>query len=485
MVPLFPSGDTTGVTDTANFNAAVAALPAGGTILLAPGEFYSTGVTVPAETVGVGANTAGSAVNVQGSGSATIWFHVGAGTAFSYHRTDNYSAQFGQPADNTTGFIRDFVIDGTSATSGAIGLDVGDGWGYDIRMTIVNFTATDCIAANLINRVFWTEKGCFRLHLLNNAIAARIDTVVSDISHEYNLFEFFVFCAAGQQGVECAGGVYMGGCDIRLLGNMSSGTAATQGAFAFSATSASPCVFTATGSALANGTPVLLSGTVPAGFTAGVIYYVVNTSSATFNLAAVRGGAAIASTSAGSGTATTAFAALTIAGNNSGNYSSIYRSDLHITVEGNPGNGDGTILPEAIVLGLNCLIHVCSGRIGHSLGSYSGNTVASILNGGEFTFAGPISGDPVLAQAFPGPPGSNSTIATQPAFPGLGTIQQNYGPNMQVAIAGGTVTGVTIDGIATGLTSGMFFVPAGGTISVSGTVAPTTYKWIPACWSKI
>src|SRR5579859_7278747 len=79
--------------------------------------------------------------------------------------------------------------------------------------------------------------------------------------------------------------------------------------FGYSATSASPCVFTlsATGfnQSLANRTQVQLSGgTPPGGFTNGTTYYVVNSSGLTFSLAATAGGAPIASTSTGSGAQT-------------------------------------------------------------------------------------------------------------------------------------------------------------------------------------
>jgi hypothetical protein len=75
----------------------------------------------------------------------------------------------------------------------------------------------------------------------------------------------------------------------------------------FTATDASPCVFTAAGSALSNGTPVALVAppspqVLPGGFTAGTTYYVVSASGDTFELAATSGGSAINSTSAGAGT---------------------------------------------------------------------------------------------------------------------------------------------------------------------------------------
>jgi hypothetical protein len=78
----------------------------------------------------------------------------------------------------------------------------------------------------------------------------------------------------------------------------------------FTATLASPAVFTAAGSSFANGTPVALaaSGVVgtalPGGFTSGTTYYVVSASGSTFELSATSGGSAINSSSAGSGNVT-------------------------------------------------------------------------------------------------------------------------------------------------------------------------------------
>lgn len=80
------------------------------------------------------------------------------------------------------------------------------------------------------------------------------------------------------------------------------------GPFSFTATNASPCVFSAPGYAAGyvNGTAVTLAGgSLPAGFSAATTYYVVAASGTTFELAATPGGAAIGSTSSGSGTVQT------------------------------------------------------------------------------------------------------------------------------------------------------------------------------------
>lgn len=78
----------------------------------------------------------------------------------------------------------------------------------------------------------------------------------------------------------------------------------------FTATNASPAVFTWTPTAalvsLPNGTGIQLSGgSLPAGFAgAPSVYYVVNSSGSTFSLATVPGGTAVNSTSSGSGSLT-------------------------------------------------------------------------------------------------------------------------------------------------------------------------------------
>lgn len=64
---------------------------------------------------------------------------------------------------------------------------------------------------------------------------------------------------------------------------------------------ASPAVFTG-GCPIPNGTTMVLSGTtIPTGFTAGTIYFVVNTSGNTFQLSATSGGSAINASGAGVG----------------------------------------------------------------------------------------------------------------------------------------------------------------------------------------
>jgi len=132
-----------------------------------------------------------------------------------------------------------------------------------------------------------------------------------------------------------------------------------------------------------------------------------------------------------------------------------YEGTFHIKCEGNPGNGSGTTYPFLMYSDGNGFVRMCSGAI------YQSNLTNSVWNGAEFSFDGPI-GDPNLSTAWP-----------SVALPATGVAWQNKGPNALVCVSGGTVSAISVNGAATGLTSGAFFVCAGGTLTVTYTVAPT------------
>lgn len=98
---------------------------------------------------------------------------------------------------------------------------------------------------------------------------------------------------------------------VGLFSALTSGTFAGMGGndagaqYAFTATAATPGLFTAPGSSYSNGQAVVLfpgaGGTLPGGLTAGTIYYVVSAAGATFSLSATSGGAAITTSAVGSG----------------------------------------------------------------------------------------------------------------------------------------------------------------------------------------
>jgi hypothetical protein len=65
---------------------------------------------------------------------------------------------------------------------------------------------------------------------------------------------------------------------------------------------------------------------------------------------------------------------------------------------------------------------------------------------------------------------------TAPAVPASTVAATVIYKDAMVVVVGGTVTAITVDGVATGLTSGSVFVPCGKTIAVTYSVAPT-WKW--------
>ena len=233
---VFPSGDATGVTDQANITNAYPAH--GGEVLLASGEFFvkpTSGLnclTPPQITTSPveGNSNGGWPVCISGLGASTVLYPVGAGvTGITFHRgfsagQGSYGNQFGLAAQPQTGFLRDFIIDGTHTTGAAIGLDYGDGWGYEFDLGVVNFDTTGAIGVQQINRHFWTEKNNrINLRLSNNSTAFYITSALvpgGDISSEYNMYDVSMFCNANQQGV-VVDGCNMGGSYMWIRGNMS------------------------------------------------------------------------------------------------------------------------------------------------------------------------------------------------------------------------------------------------------------------------
>jgi hypothetical protein len=76
-------------------------------------------------------------------------------------------------------------------------------------------------------------------------------------------------------------------------------------------------------------------------------------------------------------------------------------------------------------------------------------------------------------------PAANTTAAfTQPAVPATTVAYTNaFGVDCSVYVSGGTVTAVAIAGTTTGLTSGAFLVPAGQTITLTYSSAPS-WMWL-------
>lgn len=75
---------------------------------------------------------------------------------------------------------------------------------------------------------------------------------------------------------------------------------------------------------------------------------------------------------------------------------------------------------------------------------------------------------------------ANQPQPTPPAVPASGTAQANtYDIPVTVCVAGGTVTGIAVNGNATGLTAGPITLQPGDTITLTYTAAPT-WTWLGA-----
>ena len=127
----------------------------------------------------------------------------------------------------------------------------------------------------------------------------------------------------------------------------------------------------------------------------------------------------------------------------------------------------------------------------YNAGTLGYNTVNNIIEGNDFSRAT----TPVSIQGFANPSQStwvirnnkgynpvgnapiNSYIST-PASIGSGVAYTNpLGIDCMVYVTGGTVSAIAIGGTPTGLTSGAFFLPAGESITLTYTAAPT-WVWV-------
>jgi hypothetical protein len=406
---LQPSGDATGVKDTAYINAAIAQLGSqGGTVLLAPGNFYWLCGQVSITT---------TFVTVRGAGRwATQVNAVGTGDCLRVYNTDTTGLLTG-------GALLDFTIDGTGAGAGSCGLHYGDMRAGELRLAVRNFTGAGSINVLFDNQYGWTE--------------------------------------------ECLGYLWLSNGTQNLVFNVSAPAGGP-----YTATNASPAVFTCASPTFTNGTQVVLSGgSPPTGFSNGTGYFVVSASGTTFQLAATFGGTAINSTSTGSGTVTQATstnsfgymnldvqilakqnqdglvvqngallynspyfgvrgnfqgtpgantsAAIRITGTvpaghpNAGNGSKILNDHFNYLAECTSATGSNA--PQTIVfgtLGTNVLAG-CTGVLDFSMGSLAFATSNWTATGGtgSFIFTGSIAGDFNLNNASVGTGGSRSVSA--------------------------------------------------------------------------
>lgn len=376
MNATYGTADPTGAADsTAAFNAALAT----GLVVIPPGTYKITGnltATPPVRIIGAGLSLV--TINFYGSGDCL--------------RINTTGTESGFARANLTGF----TIDGTHASAGASGLHMGDTFAPHIGdVAVNNFQGSG-------SKNVWFDNQYNFMEQLTGEIFVRAGTshVVFDnsanpdnsfglVSFDRAVFDIYIDSDGVGDGVVFQNGALMFDGRLGIYGNFAEGTSqysvlklATSPSYSFTATHASPCVFTASGSYYGDGTLVSLSGgSLPAGFTA-TNYFVVNASGDTFQLSATSGGSAINSTSTGSGNV--------ILYEQSG----IFESVLNAGVELDSG-GPGSTAPYTINFGTGFINQItgCTGIMDFG----AGETFANAVNAqNSFQFDGPVFGDSLL-----------------------------------------------------------------------------------------
>ena len=379
---LAPSGDTSGATDAASM---IGLLNLTGTVQLTTGVFYAeTGVIDKAPPL-----------TISGAGiSFTTIYAIGAGDCLRINTTGEF-AGFGQAS------LTGFTIDGTHASAGACGLHMGDTFQPHLDIAINNFQGTGSKGAWFDNQYNACEQMTGRLYVRADTSHVVFDNSANPSGTATNSFDrtvldIFIDSDGVGDGIvfQNGAGVFAGG-RLGYYGNFEYGAAqysavrlSAAPSYAFTATDASPCVFTAAGSYYSDGVAVTLSGaSLPAGFTA-TTYYVVNASGDTFQLSATQGGAAIDSTSTGSGNVIVF------------QQSSVLDSLLTWDVELDDG-GPGDIAPYTIYFGATqeTMIAGCTGVIDFGAGETFASTEGTPGYLRSFEFDGPVYGDALLTRS--------------------------------------------------------------------------------------
>ena len=201
---VYASGDETGTTDTANINAALAALPdSGGTVWLAPGTFYINGVDVFGPDQGM-----------IGAGSAyTLIEYVGSGTAIQAYESDFDSSSNG-------GRFGGFYLTGYNSTGDANGFSWGNLQAARCNdITIAGFAAGSGL---LLENGYgaWSEQAEWTaIKLVENLNNVTFDNG----SFDYSVYQFLIVALANQNGVLLQNAAGLQGCRLEVRGDFYAG----------------------------------------------------------------------------------------------------------------------------------------------------------------------------------------------------------------------------------------------------------------------
>lgn len=377
--------DPTGAADsTAAIQAAVSALPAAGGIIRLPAGTYKVASTVTIAKPGV---------YLAGDGMlATVINYTGSGDCIRMYSPNSYTAGWG-------GGIRDLTIDGSGASAGACGIHAGDIYQLQFNVGVRLFQGTGSKGIWFDCQYYWAEDMYGHLFVQQNTTNVIFDNSANQTGQATGSYArtclTIVMDAKGVgDGVVLKNAAQVYASEFVFVGNMDYSSSATKhwaltlaapAGLSYTATNASPCVFTASGHYYGNDTNIFLTGgTPPTGFTNGTSYYVVSTNigAGTFRLAATPGGAAINSSSTGNGTVNT-FTPTRMEGR------------LNVNVECNATNANpqpGTInfTSASTATGYNSIARA-GGIIDFSQTSVGLATAANPA--GNFFFDGPVYGD--------------------------------------------------------------------------------------------
>ena len=480
--------DPTGVSDsTAAFQAAANALPASGGVVYIPAGTYRLNSSVTSTQPGV---------YFRGdSKSSTILKYYGTGDCIRM-----YSATLTTPDGVYGGGVKSLMIDGTNASAGACGIHFGDIFRGEFDVAVRDFVGSGSKGIWFDNQYTWTEQLSGQVfvekcteHVVFDNSANQSGNATG--SYSRTVLDIYLDMKGQGNGVLFRNSAAVQDGRLGIYGNTDYGASTfyvlsllDNPSLSFTATNASPAVFTASGFYLTNGTPVQLTGaSLPAPFVAGTSYYVknLNVGAGTFQLAATQGGASINSSSTGSGTV------------KSVSYTRIIDSVLNMGVEcnGNTGTQPGTI-NFANAGTLTTCINQCTGVL-----DFAATSVGFVTNAtnwtANFLFDGPVYGDVNLKSCavLGHNPYSHGAVATG------GTINTRFNGLATVAPTG-NVTGIimqrdltnnwreitVVNTSAFTLTfdvSGTSFV-ADGTSDVIAANSAAKYVWNPSgLWYRV
>jgi hypothetical protein len=211
-----PSGDETGATDTA---ALAASMPAKGVLTLRPGAYYVTALP-----------TCGPEQALRAF-AQTVVYMVGTGTCLRIHNPA-FPAEGGEATlvKNMAGQFGGFIIDGSKAGAGSTGLWVGDIECIDLSTILIrDFKGTGSKNWLFKSEVGWCERMNIRnCHSLNGTeLVTFANGGAGTGSFDYSYIEMGLSGFSKQDGLVMEDGVAFLGCDLRIVGNFTSGVGNT------------------------------------------------------------------------------------------------------------------------------------------------------------------------------------------------------------------------------------------------------------------